>query len=529
MSPVRHLPRIAKGEIRLYAVAADGGVIEQPDGADPETISFHVEDGELCVELDTTRAFRHGLIEGSENWIVLTYDAADDTTIGSFLTSIFDNLAEKEQIKRDMESMYSSSLALLEEVSMVGEMLPNLATGDTELDVVRMGLESLIVAASVESAIFVRYDAERELAEVLLHVEAATGVVADYEGDRFITAGVAWDAISSTGGALLEKVPTGSALGESGSPERHAKREIIAVPVRYGGAEKSVTLGAMLVLDKRANAYSTTDEFGSQDTKLATSVAAMLGSVLGTRKVAELGNEMRTAQTLHQQILPERSPTFEGFDLAGRSVSPGAVGGDYYDFLPLPDGRVMCVVADVSGHNLASCLVMVGARAALRLLATTTTNTGEVFDKLAASLFPDLSRTELFITAVIAMIDSETRTLEMANAGHNPTMICRAATGEVEEVFAEDTVIGFLPAPKHDVATRSLESGDVVLLYTDGVTEAANSEGGFLGEERLRDILKGAAHGTAGEILDSVYSAVDEWADEAAEGDDISVVVIKVN
>ena len=146
-----------------------------------------------------------------------------------------------------------------------------------------------------------------------------------------------------------------------------------------------------------------------------------------------------------------------------------------------------------------------------------------------ASLFPDLSRTELFITAVGATIEPGTRALELANAGHNPTMIFRAATAEIEEVFAADTVIGFLPGPKHEVATRNLESGDVVLLYTDGVTEAANVEGEFFEEGRLREILKLAAHRPAAEILESVYAAVDEWADDSVEGDDVSVVVIKVN
>jgi serine phosphatase RsbU (regulator of sigma subunit) len=513
------------GDVGLYIVDAKGAIVHRSD--DAESISFRIEGGELVVEPTADRRAHAGPVEDSDNQVVVTYDAESEAAFAPFLTALFAGVAEKELILLDMESMYSSSLALLEEVSMVGEMLPKLPTGDTEVDVVRMCLEALIVAASIESAIFVRFDEERELAEALVQVRADDDGT-EYPGARFVEDGMAWRAIRDGEEAILESVPEGGALGSPGSPESFAKNEIIAVPVRYGGNDEPVTLGALLLLDKRRNAYSTTTKFGSQDTKLATSVAAMLASVLGTRKVAELGNELRNAQILHQQILPHGSPAFDGFDLAGASISPGAVGGDYYDFLELPDGRMMCVVADVSGHNLASCLVMVSARAALRLLASTVSSTGEVFDRLAETLYSDLSRTELFITAVCAILESGTRKLELANAGHNPTMIYRADTGDVEDVYAEDTVLGFLPAPIHDVATRSLHPGDVALLYTDGVTEATNSAGVFLEEDRLREILKRAAGGTAAEILDSVYSAVADFADADAEGDDISVVVIKV-
>lgn len=522
---VGHLPRIAIGDVGLYSVDSSGVVVAHADRE--ESISFRVEGEELQVEIESGRLAYVGPAEDSEKWVVVTYDTGQEEGLAPFLAALFAGLTERESLKMDMESMFSNSLALLEEVSMIAELLPKLPTGDTEIDVVRMGLKALIIAKPVETAIFVQYDERRDLAEVLIHVNADDDG-SDYPGERLISQGIAWNTIHGPDEAILTDVPKGGALGSAGSPESLARHEIIAVPVRYGGNDKRVTLGALLVLDKRPNAYSTGDEFGSQDTKLATSIAAMLGAVLGTRKVAELGNEMRTAHTLHQQILPGGAPSFEGFDLAGSSISPGAVGGDYYDFLKLRDGRVMCVVADVSGHNLASCLVMVSARAALRLLGSTSDSTAGVFDCLAATMFTDLNRTELFITAVGATIESGTRNLELVNAGHNPTMIYHAKSGEIEEIFAEDTVLGFLPAPAHDVVNRTLETGDVVLLYTDGVTEAADAEGVFFEEPRLRQVLKDAAGGSAQEILNSVYKAVEDYADEAVEGDDISVLVIKV-
>ena len=531
---VQQLPSVTKGDVGLYQVSADG-TVDATNGFD-ESIEFSVTDGALEVVPQPGRsAHVQSVVEDAQSegdgggWTVLSFVAEHAAQLEPFLTGLFRGEQEKDALRADMDSMFSSSLGLMEEVSIVGEMLPKLASGASEIEVVTMGLEALVVAASIEAALFVRYDEQRDLAELLVHVPAAGETSIELEGDRFFAEGIAWRAIKGGAEALLESAPEGGHLVVRGSPESFASREVIAVPVRYGPSDdKPVTLGAILLIDKRPNAWASAERFGSQDTKLATSVAAMLGSVLGARKVAELGNELRNAHVLHQQILPDGSPRIEGFDLAGNSVSPGAVGGDYYDFLQMPDGRLFCVVADVSGHNLASCLVMVSARAALRLLASTYGDPAAVFDALADTLFGDLSRTELFITAVGAAIEPATKRIEIVNAGHNPTMIYRARTGEIEEIFAEDTILGFLPAPKHEIETQQLNSGDVVLLYTDGVTEAANVEGEFLEEARLRDILKAAAGGTAQEILEGVYRAVEEFADENAEGDDISVVVIKV-
>jgi len=249
--------------------------------------------------------------------------------------------------------------------------------------------------------------------------------------------------------------------------------------------------------------------------------------VLGTRKVTELGNEMRMAQTLQQQILPEGPPQIGGFDLAGRCTTSGAVGGDYFDFLELPDGRLMVVVADVSGHNLASGMIMVSARTTLRLLASSLGGPAPVFDALASSLFEDLTRTERFITAAAVAIGAGSSRIELVNAGHNPTMIYRAATGEIEEILGADTVLGFLSAPEHEVSVLDLLPGDVALLYTDGVTEAVDAKGEMFEEQRLRAVLADGAKGSADEILESVFRAVTDFADKSEKGDDVSAVVIK--
>jgi sigma-B regulation protein RsbU (phosphoserine phosphatase) len=300
------------------------------------------------------------------------------------------------------------------------------------------------------------------------------------------------------------------------------------VPVTCGNADNGVTLGALLIMDKRANAYSTSVHLGSQETKFAISIASMVGSVLGARKVAQVDKELRLAEAIQQQILPERPASVAGFDLAGRCHNYGAVGGDYYDYLPMGDGRTLVVVADVSGHNLASGMLMVNARSTLRALAAAHDDLALVFDQLASALYHDLTKTELFITAVAAALRPGRGEVELVNAGHNDAMLYRAKTGQVERFPSDGMVLGFLPEQKHDLRSALLEPGDVLLLYTDGVVEATAPTGEMLGEARLEQMLRQAAGGSAGQVLQAVFRGVDAFSNQSAKTDDVTAVVIKV-
>ncbi|MCA8958370.1 MAG: PP2C family protein-serine/threonine phosphatase [Planctomycetes bacterium] len=533
------LPAAAAGDLAFYFVTPDGVVARRAAGG---AVPLPAED--LAVELSSESAvprFRSApgrsvvarpASDDIGAWWVVTFAERVTAVLAPFVDSLLDLLDERARFEEDLDSFSAGSLALFEEVSMFNDVLPELAMGESEVEVAERGVRALLVTASVERALFVRFDEMRGHAEVVVHLCAEPGShaarAAPYPGQPVIPEddGLVWRGIGSAG-AILESVPRGGSLGIAGSPESLAHEQVIVAPVCYGQNDRRVTLGALLIMDKRANAYSAGKELGSQETKLATTVAAILGSVLGTRKVAELGNEMRMAQTVQQQILPAHPPSVEGFDIAGRCLISGAVGGDYFDFLKLPDGRTLVVVADVSGHNLASGLLMVSARTSLRVNADTNDRPGVVFDRLARSLYQDLTRTERFITAVGVAVAPSGRQLELVNAGHNPTMVFRARTGAIEEISSADTVLGFVPEPEHTVVSVELEAGDVVLLYTDGVTEAVDEHGEMFEEERLRRVLRENASATAEQILAAVFGAVADFADKTDKGDDVTAVVIK--
>lgn len=527
---LEELPRVALGRVTLHVVTANGEIHRRAGGDDGTVVRNRAQG--LVVEPGAGRSvFQQPLSDGEV--AILSFDSEEEEAVTSFLRCFFDLSEQKRVLEADMESIQPSSLALLEEVSMYNDTLPQLSAGSSADEVAEMGLQALVVAASLNRAVYLRYDQTADRCEVLVQVGVdETGRRAEREpfsGNPVALPddGIVWEAIRGSGAAILREVPEGERLGAFGSAESLAERELIAVPVSYGSEEKRVTLGVLLVMDKRANAYSNSESLGSQETKFATAVASMMGSVLGARKVAELGKELNLAQDIQREILPQAPAIVQGFDLAGRCSTSGAVGGDYFDFLPMRDGRTLVVVADVSGHNLASGMLMVGARATLRALTSKQDSPKVVFDDLADALYEDLTRTERFITIAAATLTEGGSRVEIVNAGHNDTMIYRAEKGEIERISSDAPILGFMPGARHGQHNTNLLPGDVMLLYTDGVVEATNSDGEMLGDARLGEMLADVASGSAEQILQAVFEAVESFADAAMPGDDVTAVVVK--
>ncbi|MDA1223130.1 MAG: PP2C family protein-serine/threonine phosphatase [Planctomycetota bacterium] len=434
--------------------------------------------------------------------------------------------------EQDLEAMSASSLTLLEQVAMIDEVVGHLPACATSEDVIRLGLRHVAVALSARFAAYVRWDpaadgrcrTEFEVrADGCGGVEERRGPGEWFPASDSLVAPLCRDERSE----VLVRVPAGARLGRPGLPEFVAERQLLAVPVRFGDGVRERTLGCLVVADKQANRYSDQDRLGTHETRQLATVARLVGSAIGSRSAAALGKELKLARDIQQQILPAAPPRVAGFDLAGRCATSRAVGGDYYDFVPMADGRTLAVVADVSGHNLASGMLMVAARTALRVHAAGAVAPDEVFTAVGASLHGDLSRTEQFITAAGIAVTPGAARVEVVNAGHCDSLVYRARTGAVERVASEDTVFGFMPGVEYGVADIDLEPGDVVLLITDGVVEAQGADGEMFGEARLDALLTDHGHLSAREILESVFEAVDAYAMGRDVGDDVTVAVVR--
>jgi len=470
-------------------------------------------------------------LPGGEGTVVATWADDTDAALAGLLGHLVHIVADREQMEQDMESMNAGSLALLEEVSMMGETLPRLAAQENTRDVAAQALRALMVAASVERAVFVEIVPTDASCRVLVHAEldesGFQGIETPYPFSLVVPSdtGLMAEILASPTSAIVRE-REGAPLGGPGTLESLARRDLVAVPVTCGGGEDLHLLGMLCIVDKRTNSFSYQVNLGSQETKLAQAIAAVLGAVLGARRVAELGKEFALAQQIQEQILPERAPHMRGYDVAADYPTSDAVGGAYFDYLPLSDGRTMVVIADVSGHNLASGMVMVSARASLRVLAAAHSQTSEVFRALGGALHDDLTRTERFITAAAVTLGENS--VEFVSAGHNDVLWYHAAEDRVERLPSEGTIFGFVAGTDFPSRILAVRPGDVLFLYTDGVTEAEDPSGEMFGEERLCEVVRRAAGGAAEEIVDAVFEAVRRFSDGKASGDDVTAVAIVV-
>jgi putative ABC transport system permease protein len=259
---------------------------------------------------------------------------------------------------------------------------------------------------------------------------------------------------------------------------------------------------------------------------------------LTTRVVDQekLRRDVALAVEVQRRLLPERAPEREGAVLAALSLPARSVGGDYYDFLDLGDQRIGIALADIAGKGVAAALIMAVVQASLRIVAAD----GETsLPELAAKMNGYLHRStgaNSYATFFYAQLDERSRELRYVNAGHNPPYLLRpsgpedpSAEAEIRELSIGGTVIGLFPQMSYEEATVSLRSGDVLVAFTDGVTEALNVAEEEFGEDRLKELLRGVVHLPADQISTRIADGLRGWIKDAAQYDDLTFVVMKVN
>jgi sigma-B regulation protein RsbU (phosphoserine phosphatase) len=267
---------------------------------------------------------------------------------------------------------------------------------------------------------------------------------------------------------------------------------------------------------------------------LARSLSAHAGVFLNNLRqarrlveVARLQQQVEFAQTVQRQLLPAMDREIAGLDIAVAYLASNQVGGDYYDIFDIAPHTVCAVIADVSGHSIASGLLMTAARSALRLLVRHESQPAKILQQLNDTLYRDLDQTDLFISLFLVIIDLEAEVMRYASAGHNPALLYRCVPHDIMPLEATGVLMGFIPDASFDEITQPFQRGDALVLYTDGITEARNPQGEFFGETRLqaqvRHIGDVEARGIVGSIMIDVHQHTQDRLD-----DDMTLLVLKL-
>jgi sigma-B regulation protein RsbU (phosphoserine phosphatase) len=275
----------------------------------------------------------------------------------------------------------------------------------------------------------------------------------------------------------------------------------------------------------------TQDEFGSL-ARSFNAMAADLREYISTlkRTTAEkerMLKELEIAKGIQESFLPESAPELPGFDLEGFSLPALEVGGDFYDFIPLDSDHYGLVIADVSGKGVPAALFMALSRTLIRASASTIEDPVSSIREANRHIFND-SKSCMFVTLFYAVLDYKKKSLVFVNAGHNPPVYFGAGAARVALLNAEGVALGVLDEIPLKSVELQLRPGDVVVLYTDGVTEAMNENDEEYGVERLTACVEAEKGRSSKEIIDALVRDITKFAGAKAQHDDITIMVLKV-
>jgi len=238
--------------------------------------------------------------------------------------------------------------------------------------------------------------------------------------------------------------------------------------------------------------------------------------------------EFEIAQNIQRSLIPTSFPTIPGVTLAGRCQPAKQVGGDYFDFLPREGDQFDLVIADVSGHDVGAALLMAETRTFIRSQAHHKATPSDLMDRVNRFFLNDLTHAELFITMFYVSYDTREHLLRYASAGHNRPLLWDNGYRVVTSLDADGLIFGVKENVRYEEKQRHLGGGDVLMLYTDGVTEAENSAGEFFGEERLMALLQ-EDHGLpVEELLETLFHQLRIFTGSTSFNDDVSVLILKV-
>ena len=273
--------------------------------------------------------------------------------------------------------------------------------------------------------------------------------------------------------------------------------------------------------------------FSKDDLDLLTVMANVAAIRIETARLAEIEEAERIMQRDLSQaaeiqggVLPATAPHIAGADLAGFNSACRTVGGDYYDFFPYPDGRVALALGDVSGKGMPASLMMMALHARVQVLAEDPSDVGALVTRLNKATCAKCPSNR-FITFFFSVFNPATGDVAYANAGHNPPIVVRAdgTTEMLDE--GGGPPLGIIPFVVHKEQHLALNRGDMLVVYSDGVSEASNSNYDEFGEDRLREILSQNRTRPSTEIVEAVTTALTEFVAGAPQADDITLVVAK--
>jgi sigma-B regulation protein RsbU (phosphoserine phosphatase) len=298
---------------------------------------------------------------------------------------------------------------------------------------------------------------------------------------------------------------------------------LLSVPMMM----KSELRGVITIYNKKEK-----KSFSDNDQRLLAIIATQSAQVVENARLNEreqtlmrMQEEVRLASKIQMELLPDSSPKFQGYAIAGRTMPAQVVGGDYFDFIPVDEHRIAVCLGDVTGKGLPASLLMANLQATLRSQTLNVESPKICLERSNRLLFQSTSP-EKFATVFYAILDSQKNILFSSNAGQDHPYLF-STDKKIQRLSAGGIPLGMLGDFTYEEESTPLEPGDTLVIYSDGVPEAMNKNGELFGEERLASVLADSHHDAPEAIIERIVAAIEEYAGTTPQSDDVTIVVVK--
>ncbi|MDB4916421.1 MAG: protein phosphatase domain protein [Gemmatimonadetes bacterium] len=363
------------------------------------------------------------------------------------------------------------------------------------------------------------------------HTTESLQVIARIGGEGIPTSPIALDDGCSVGAHVFRTlrsviVDTGEMVCEAERAYRHGA--MLTVPILWTAQHGSEPLGVVNLSDRRSG-----QAFTAGDLKLVTAIASQIGAAIQNARLVRqsldqqrLQQEMQLAHDLQMKLLPDAAHVAPEAVVFARVVPAEDVGGDFYNLYRLPGNRIGVMIGDVSGHGYEAALIMALTMSASAIHAQGTDDPAEMLRRLYMSVKEELTTTEMFVSAFYAVVDREAGRLRFGNMGH-PHAFVISKDGDVTRLEAGGPPLGMADeAPRSESLAWNVD-GDILLLLTDGITDARNGDGVRLDEEPVLACVREHRHETPSEIAARVFALLDEYTADVPRLDDLTLVILK--
>jgi len=300
----------------------------------------------------------------------------------------------------------------------------------------------------------------------------------------------------------------------------------LSVPIQTGD---NIT-GALILIGKMNN-----EVFNSGDIKLLSAIASYAGITINSNRMVEqmriaeaLQHEMKLAHNIQKSLLPWETPKISNLEIASICLPAADVGGDLFQFSKFENNCWVISVADVSGHGIGAALTMASLRSTLRSESKGASQPGKIIENVNLLMCDDTRDTGMYATLFLLVYDEQHKTLFYTNAGHPVAYLWKNKEKNVRSLDKGGLPVGMFEDEKYENEQIQLHTGDVLVIYTDGVTEARNDSGELYNEERLLKVFSENAKKSVDGLLEKILNSVKNYQGNMQQKDDITLVVLKV-